>query len=274
VGAAPPPSAVRRQELADFLRTRRAAVRPADIGLPDDGRRRRTPGLRREEVAQHAGVGVSWYTWLEQGRDVTPSPQVLDALARALRLTPAEHAHLFTLAGISRPAGDFPRVAPPDLVEIVDGLLPHPAYLLSPRLDVLAHNATAALVLHDLVAVPPGNLLWWLFCTGWPEVDGWAETARANLADFRAEYARRPGDPSFVELVTALSAQSPTFREWWAEHDVRAMEPVRKTIRHATLGALAVHQLQSVPAGHPELRLRIMVIADDATRAALTSPPG
>ena len=102
---------------------------------------------------------------------------------------------------------------------------------------------------------------------------GWADTARANLADFRAEYARRPGDPSFVELVTALSAESAAFREWWAEHDVRAYEPARKTIRHASLGPLVVHQLQSVPAGHPELRLRVLVPADDATRAALALPP-
>jgi len=274
VGAAPPPSALRRQELADFLRTRRAAVRPADIGLADDGRRRRTPGLRREEVAQHAGVGVSWYTWLEQGRDVTPSAQVLDALARALLLTPAEHAHLFHLAGVARPAGDYPRTAPAELAEIVDGLLPHPAYLVGPRLDVLAHNAAAALVLHDLVAAAPRNLLWWLFATDWASVPGWAETARANLADFRAEYARRPGEPSFVELVAALSAESAVFREWWAEHDVRAYEPSRKTIRHAALGALAVHQLQSTPAGHPELRLRVLVPADDATRATLARAAG
>lgn len=273
MGVAPPPSALRRQELADFLRTRRAAVGPADIGLADDGRRRRTPGLRREEVAQHAGVGVSWYTWLEQGRDVTPSSQVLDALARALLLTPAEHAHLFHLAGVSRPAGDYPRSAPAELVAIVEGLLPHPAFLMGPRMDVLAHNAAATTVLHDLVAAAPGNLLWWLFATDWSAVTGWAETARANLADFRAEYARRPGDPSFVELVTALSAESATFREWWAEHDVRAYEPARKTIRHASLGALVVHQLQSVPAGHPELRLRVLVPADDATRAALALPP-
>jgi transcriptional regulator with XRE-family HTH domain len=230
---------------------------------------RPTSGLRREEVAQHAGVGVSWYTWLEQGRDVTPSPQVLDALARALRLTPAEHAHLFQLAGLARPAGDYPRTAPAELVDVVEGLLPHAAYLLGPRMDVLAYNATAALVLHDLVAAPRANLLWWLFATDWAGVAGWAETARANLADFRAEYARRPGEPSFVELVTALSAESATFREWWAAHDVRALEPGRKAIRHAELGMLALHQLQSVPAGHPELRLRVLVPADAATRAAL-----
>ncbi|GAA1618894.1 helix-turn-helix transcriptional regulator [Kribbella sancticallisti] len=272
MGVAPPPSAARRRELADFLRTRRAAVRPADLGLADDGRRRRTPGLRREEVALHAGVGVSWYTWLEQGRDVTPSPQVLDALARTLRLDQAEHVHLFHLAGVTRPVGGggYPREAPQDLAEIVDALRPHPAYLLGPRLDILAHNPAAALVLHDLVAAPPGrrNLLWWLFGTEWSEAPGWRETARANLADFRAEYARRPGEQSFVDLVTELSTTSPAFREWWAEHDVRAYEPTRKTIRHAQLGALALHQLQTVPTGHPELRLRILVPADEATRAA------
>ena len=280
MGAPPPPSPgeVRRQEFADFLKTRRAAVRPADIGLADDGRRRRTPGLRREEVAQHAGVGISWYTWLEQGRDVSPSPQVLDALARALRLSPAEHSHLFHLAGIERPVGTapYPRTAPPELVEIIEALLPHAAYLLGPRLDVLAYNTSAALVMPGLIAAPPErrNLLWWLFGTDWSTVDTWEATARANLATFRAEYARRPADPSFVDLVAALSAASPVFGAWWAEHDVRAYEPVRKTIRHPRLGELRTHQLQSVPAGYPELRLRVLVPADDATRAALALPPG
>jgi transcriptional regulator with XRE-family HTH domain len=144
VGLAPPPSTARRSELADFLRDRRARVTPESVGLPGDGRRR-TPGLRREEVAQLAGVGLSWYTWLEQGRDIRPSAQVLDALARVLRLGTAEHAHLFHLARVELPlpGGDYPREAPPELAAIVEGLLPNPAYLIGPRTDVLAWNRAA-----------------------------------------------------------------------------------------------------------------------------------
>jgi transcriptional regulator with XRE-family HTH domain len=121
VGLAPPPSEERRSELTDFLRTRRAQVTPYDAGLPVNGRRR-TPGLRREEVAQLAGVGLSWYTWLEQGRDIKPSALVLDALARVLRLDTAECAHLFHLARVELPlpVGDYPREAPPDLGHFAD----------------------------------------------------------------------------------------------------------------------------------------------------------
>ena len=142
VGLAPPPSQERRSELTDFLRNRRAQVTPQDVGLPANGRRR-TPGLRREEVAQLAGVGLSWYTWLEQGRDIKPSAQVLDALARVLRLDTAERAHLFHLARVELPlpAGDYPREAPPDLAHFVERVAPYPAYLIGPRTDVLAWNA-------------------------------------------------------------------------------------------------------------------------------------
>src|SRR5215211_8048212 len=150
VGPAPPPSmAGRRAELADFLRTRRAEVAPGDLGVEANGRRR-TPGLRREEVAQLAGVGLSWYTWLEQGRDIRPSAQVLDAIARVLRLDAAERAHLFHLARVELPLpdGDYPREASPALRAFVDGLEPNPAYVAGPRADVLAWNAAATRVFH------------------------------------------------------------------------------------------------------------------------------
>src|SRR4051794_21010275 len=122
VGLAPPPSEARRAELADFLRQRRAQISPDHFGIEPNGRRR-TPGLRREEVAQLAGVGLSWYTWLEQGRDIKPSAQVLDALAGVLDMDSAERAHLFHLARVELPlpAGDYPRTAPPELAAIVDG---------------------------------------------------------------------------------------------------------------------------------------------------------
>jgi len=272
VGLAPPPSAARRSELADFLRDRRARVSPDSVGLLDNGRRR-TPGLRREEVAQLAGVGLSWYTWLEQGRDIKPSAQVLDALARVLRLDTAERAHLFHLARVELPlpGGDYPREAPPELAAIVDGLVPNPAYLIGPRTDVLAWNRAAAAMLGHPIAAPDGrpNLLWWLFTSREPRDERWRATARGTLARFRAEHARRLGDPDFAALLDALEQASPDFRAWWPRHEVLTEQLGTKTIEHPRLGTLRVHHLQSAPTSHPDLRLTQFVPADDSTRAAL-----
>ena len=273
MGPAPTPS--RRTQLADFLRAKRAAISPADIGLPANGHRR-TPGLRREEVAQRAGVGLSWYTWLEQARDITPSAQVLLALSRALELSPPEQAHLFVLAGVALQ----PEPGQPDsdvdeqTATLVHALLPHIAYVLSPRFDVLVHNRAAEVIMSDLVARPPHrrNLLLWLFDgqTDWggggPE---WEATARANLLDFRTEYDRHPDDPSYQRLVDELTGRSELLRDWWAEHGVQPPEPVRKLIRHATLGPLNLLQSQSCLAHKPSLRLRMLVPADDRTRRLL-----
>ena len=135
-----------QNELGAFLRARRSELSPSDVDLPEGGTQRRVAGLRREEVAQLAGVGLSWYTWLEQGRDIKPSPQVLDALARVLRLDRAERTHLYTLARVELPlpAGEYPRSAPPELSALVEALVPNPAYLLGPRTDVLAWNRAAS----------------------------------------------------------------------------------------------------------------------------------
>src|SRR5213592_26973 len=183
VGLAPPPSAARRSELADFLRDRRARVSPDSVGLLDNGRRR-TPGLRREELARLAGVGLSWYTWLEQGRDIKPSPQVLDALARVLELDAGERAHLFHLSRVELPLPDagYLHEAPHELRALVDALVPHPAYLLSPRTDVLAWNRAATRLLGTPPAGPDGppNLLWWLFTE--ERGEQWDDTARNMLA--------------------------------------------------------------------------------------------
>jgi transcriptional regulator with XRE-family HTH domain len=161
-------------ELTDFLRRRRDLVSPEGVGLEANGRRR-TPGLRREEVAQLAGVGLSWYTWLEQGRDIKPSASVLDALVRVLRLQAAERAHLFHLARVELPltAGGYPREAPAELAELVAALEPNPAYLLGPRTDVLAWNAAAARVMGEPSRAPDGrrNVLWWsLTSTSHPDL--------------------------------------------------------------------------------------------------------
>jgi transcriptional regulator with XRE-family HTH domain len=272
LGLAPPPSDARRSELTDFLRRRRDLVSPQSVGLDGNGRRR-TPGLRREEVAQLAGVGLSWYTWLEQGRDIRPSTSVLDALARVLRLDGAERAHLFHLARVELPlpAGDYPREAPAELAEIVAALQPNPAYLTGPRTDVLALNAAAASVFGEPSRAPDGrqNLLWWMLTSDAGRGDQGRVTARNTLARFRAEHARRIGDPDFAALIADLEAESAQFRAWWPRHEVLAEQLGTKTIEHPRLGPLRLHHLQSAPTSHPDLRLTQFAPADAATRAAL-----
>ena len=272
LGPAPPPT--RRDGLAEFLRQQRERTSPASVGLPAGGRRR-TPGLRREEIAHLAGVGLSWYTWLEQGRDITPSPSVLDALARVLDLDPPERAHLFHLADVALPvsADDYPAQAPAELREIVLGLEPNPAYLLGPRTDVLVWNAAATRLLGEPSRAPDGaqNVLWWLFTAPGREGSGWRATARDTLARFRAEHARRYDDPAFRELIQALLAASPPFRELWRRHEVLDAQLGAKVIEHPVLGRLSVRHLQSIPTSHRDLRLTQFVPADAATRAALTS---
>lgn len=274
LGLAPPPSDARRSELTDFLRRRRDLVSPESVGVESDGRRR-TPGLRREEVAQLAGVGLSWYTWLEQGRDIKPSASVLDALARVLRLDAAERAHLFHLARVELPlpAGDYPREAPAELAELVAALQPNPAYLLGPRTDVLAWNGAAARVLGEPSHAPDGkqNLLWFMLTSDAEGGEQRQATARNTLARFRAEHARRIGDPDFAALVAALEAASPRFRAWWPRHEVLTEQLGTKTLEHPQLGPLRLHHLQSAPTSHPDLRLTQFAPADEATRAALAA---
>lgn len=272
MGVAPPPSEQRRAELTDFLRQRRAQVSPEQAGL-ERGGRRRTPGLRREEVAQLAGIGLSWYTWLEQGRDIKPSAPVLDALARVLKLDSGERAHLFHLARVELPlpTRGYPNSPPPELAALVDELAPHPAYLLGPRTDVLAWNRGATAMLGTPTVAPDGrpNMLWWLFTRPGPRSPQIDATARNTLARFRAEQARRIGDPDFTALIDALELESAMFRKLWLEHEVLTGQLGTKTIEHPQLGTLRLRHLQSVPTEHPDLRLTQFTPVDAATRAAL-----
>jgi transcriptional regulator with XRE-family HTH domain len=258
--------------LAEFLRHHREATSPEAVGLPSNGNRR-TPGLRREEVSLLAGVGLSWYTWLEQGRDITPSPSVLDALARVYDLDPPERAHLFHLAGVALPVsgGAYPVHAPAELSDVVLGLEPTPAYLIGPRTDVLVWNGAAARVLGEPSHAPDGvpNVLWWLFTEPGPHGLGWSDTARNTLARFRAEHARRYGDPAFVSLINGLLQESPRFRELWRRHEVLDAQVGTKVLEHPRLGRLTLHHLQSIPTSHPDLRLTQFVPADATTRSAL-----
>lgn len=270
MGLAPPPT--RRQELADFLRQRRAVTSPEMVGLEANGRRR-TPGLRREEVSQLAGVGLSWYTWLEQGREITPSPSVLDALARVYDLSVAERAHLFHLAQVALPTaeGDYRVEVPSELRAVVLELDPYPAYLTGPRTDVLVWNAAATRLLGEPSAAPDGvpNLLWWLFTDASRHSLGASATARATLARFRAEHARRYDDTAFRDLIEALLRESPRFRELWRRHEVLDSQLGSKEMDHPRLGRLALNHLQSIPTSHPDLRLTQLLPADPRTRAVL-----
>jgi transcriptional regulator with XRE-family HTH domain len=276
-------SPVRRDELRAFLRSRRARVSPADVGLPDEGARRRTPGLRREELAALAGVGVSWYTWLEQGRDIHPSPDVLDALARALRLDAAERTTLFALARTELPLPESSAAAtgeaPDDdravLVSLVEALHPTPAYLLGPMTRILAWNSAASALLGspDHLSAERRSLLWLLLVDpGQARYNsGRQGTARNMVARFRSEYAQHAGEPAYEQFIAELRERSPWFVEWWGEHEVNDTQRGTKTIEHPTLGTLRLHHAQTVPTGAPELRLTIYAPADAATRAALAT---
>jgi transcriptional regulator with XRE-family HTH domain len=273
----------RRDELSAFLRSRRARLSPSDIGLPDDGGRRRTPGLRREELAAVAGVGVSWYTWLEQGRDIHPSPEVLDALARTLRLDAAERSTLFALARMELPLPDGPARPPVEdlddgravLVSLVEALHPSPAYLLGPMTRILAWNRAASALLGSPEHLAPEHrsLLWLLLVDpGEARMNpGREATARNMVARFRSEYARHAGDPAYERFIELLRARSRWFGQWWEEHEVSDTQRGTKTIEHPSLGTLRLHHAQTVPTGAPDLRLTVYAPADAATRAALAT---
>lgn len=269
---APPVPASRHVELGEFLRLHREGTTPESVGIVPAGRRR-TPGLRREEVSGLAGVGLSWYTWLEQGRDVTPSAGVLDALARVLGLSAAERVHLFHLSGVAVPTADgpYPTEAPAELRQVVEALDPYPAYLLGPRADVLAWNAAAHRVIGTPTPAPDGgvNLLWWMFTTDERSGDQWATTTRNVLARFRAQHALRYDDPSFGALISDLLAASPRFRELWRRHEVLTSQAGTKLVESDAHGPLRLVHLQSAPTSAPDLRLAQYLPVDAATRATL-----
>ncbi|WP_433129950.1 helix-turn-helix transcriptional regulator [Micromonospora sp. CA-240977] len=237
-------SGLRRDELAAFLRTRRARLRPAEVGLPD-GVRRRTPGLRRQEVAQLAGMSIDYYIRLEQGRGPHPSRQVLAAMARALLLSRDEREYLFRIAGENPPPTVGPsREVTPGLRHLLDAMTETPAYLVDAAYHVLTWNRMATYFLGDLATVPDAerNMIRWTFRQ--PVTEGhWTDAdarrfVHSTVADLRAAYGRYPADPAIRDLVTELLGTSPQFAQLWAEHEVEARRPVIKRVPHPRLGAL------------------------------------
>lgn len=230
-----------RTELGDFLRSRRAQLDPRELGL-NSLRRRRTPGLRREEVAELAGIGTDWYTRLEQGRAVRPSVSTIDAIARAMRLTGAECDHLRRLVRLDQRTAFTPEVVPSTLVRLVESM-PFPAYVTGQRWDVLAWNAAAADLLIDFAGMPAPErnvLIYMLTERGARALFGeaWEGLARRMLAQFRSDYADWAGDAAFEELVALLGARSAAFRSWWSTHEVRGLAAGEKLLHHPRHGDL------------------------------------
>ncbi|WP_433672032.1 helix-turn-helix transcriptional regulator [Nocardia sp. CA-136227] len=264
-----------RSELAAFLKAHRARLTPKDVGLLDDPEpgRRRTPGLRREEVAELAGVSLTWYTWLEQARKIAASPQVVDALARALLLSPAEHRHLRTLAGLADPV-ERKDIDDGRLQRLVDALMPDLAVVHDARFDFVVWNAAFARVRVDPAELPADrrNLLWWMFTDDRTRamMPRWERAARAILGQFRAVAGRTPDNPDLTALITALTEASPEFRTWWQEYPVQDFRPATITLNHPTAGPLDldVHQLR--PVDNPDLLMVVQLPAtpDDRHRIA------
>ncbi|SFO88167.1 Helix-turn-helix domain-containing protein [Geodermatophilus dictyosporus] len=270
--ADPPPT---RRELAGFLRSRRRQVDPRDVGLPAGGARR-TPGLRREEVALLSGVSHTWYTWLEQGRDIRPSRQVVDALARTLRMSPAEHEYVRRLTGHGgAPLPDDGDGMPAHLQRLLDALGPYPAYAITATWAIAGWNRAYERLYPGVAAVAPPqrNLLWLVFTD--PAVrellGDWTTDSRRFLTQFRAEVGPRLADPAVVDLVVRLEAASPHFRAGWASRDVDRFSSAERRFEHPEVGTLLLEHHQLTPADAPGLQLVVYTAAagsDSARRLA------
>jgi transcriptional regulator with XRE-family HTH domain len=267
-------SVARRTELAAFLRSRRERISPEDVGLPA-GTRRRTTGLRREELAQLAGVGVTWYTWLEQGRPINASVQVLDSIARTLGLDTTERGHLFRLAdvpGAAAQADCAECTLPPEVQRILDSI-PYPANVLTERFDLIAWNGIYASLFPLLVQQPASDrntLLSCLMipacCSPVPEQDKYSASLIAQL---RNAYGKHVGDPAWTHFIRRLEALSPTFAELWATHDVAQPASHTKRFRHATLGLLTTKSTGFAVAAVPGARMIIYTPDDARTEKAI-----
>jgi len=244
------PAEEQRHELGAFLRARRAALRPEDVGLPEGINRRRTPGLRREEVSQLAGISVSWYTRLEQGKDVQLSAKALARVVKALQLTPAQREYAVTMA-----RGDALGVEPArtetvsaTLQDVLDAQGDRPAYLIDARLNLLAWNQAAIDVFgfaDGLAEVPAveRNLLWRIFTDDSRHLlVGWERHAKLLLAQFRDASRHVVDDPWFGQFIERLKVRSPEFAEWWSRYDVERVQETEKVVDHPAVGQIALRQ--------------------------------
>lgn len=272
----------RRSELREFLMSRRARVTPTEAGLPDGGARRRTPGLRREEVAVLSGVGVSWYQWLEQGRDITVSPQVLDSVGRVLKLSSAERRHLYVLAGLNPPALE---VAPADrdmcqgLKRLIDAWMPFPAHIMDVYWNTVLYNDAAALVLGMRPEIVQNCLI--AFFTDpiyRARSKHWEQIACSVVAQYRAAYSEWPDDEGFRAVIEEAREVSPEFAVLWDQRDIRPGGQMEKELEHPVVGTLFVESTQLRVPARPDLSIVLhtpVPSTDTAERLEwLTSPEG
>ena len=272
--SAPRRRAARHSELAAFLRSRRERITPEDVGLPG-GHRRRTAGLRREEVAQLAGVGVTWYTWLEQGRPIRASVQVLEAVARTLRLDAAERQHLFRLAEApdTATADDAGPRLPPQVQAVLDGLNPMPASVATERFDILAWNAAYAVLIPRTAEDPPAARNTLLYCFTRSEccsaIENRADQRAAMVAQLRAAYAHHVGDPAWTGFIRRMEAASPEFAAMWATQDVAQPAYYAKVFRHPLYPRLQMTSTSFAVQTAPGTRMVVYTPDNQATRAAM-----
>jgi len=257
-----------RQELSQFLKTRRARLAPADVGLPT-GNGRRIHGLRREEVAVLAGVGLTWYTWLEQGREIQVSTPFLENLARALRLSEAERAHLFTLAQHRAPPM-VPQTSPPKALESVQSILDaidSPAYARNSRFDVLAWNDANTRMFGDFASMPvmERNIIRLMFSRPYYRrtMLNWEQDARSLVAKLRLNYGQAAGDAAFSSLIQEMLAGSDDFRRMWSVHEVTDIGEGVYFYRTPRHGTLVFQHSTIVPEVRPDLRIVIYIRAND-----------
>lgn len=251
------PSAEQRQALGAFLVSRRARLQPTDVGLPVG--RRRTRGLRREEVALLAGVSVSWYTWLEQGRDIRASAATLARLAEVLRLNRAEVVLLFALASQLAPPHGTDDEVTKGLALLVEAIHPVAAYIRNSRLDILAWNPAITELFVNYGELEPRDRntvrLMFLYPPYRTLIVNWEAIARATLEQFRIARAKARVKDPFDEIAEDLLKGSAEFRQWWSELDVQMFTEGIKILEHPTFGSLELSYNALAPQGHPDLSL-------------------
>lgn len=291
-GAATAAGAVRPQdeakarrlgELREFLMSRRARISPAEAGLPDGGARRRTPGLRREEVAVLAGVGASWYQWLEQGRDISVSPQVLDSVGRVLKLSSAERRHLYVLAGLNPPV---PEVEQGDrdmregMQRLIDTWMPYPAHIMDRYYNCVMYNDAAGMVFGMRPEITQNCLVDFFTDPIYRARSlSWRQNAENVVAQFRASCSESPDDEGFQAVLADLrDTAGEEFTELWERRDVRPAGQVLKELAHPLVGALHVESTALRVPARPDLTIVLHTPLPEEDTAAklewLASPEG
>lgn len=249
-----------RFELADFLKTRRRHISPETAGLRITGRRR-TSGLKREEVSLLSGVSLTWYTWLEQARDIRPSRQVMDALARTLRMSLVEHEYVLRLTGHSiEPAGDHaPPTLPPHGQRLMNALGNSPAYAITQNWSIVGWNRSYQELYPNVATAPVSerNLLWLVFTDPYVHelLADWRSDSMRFLNQFRAEAGSRIHEPHFAELVARLQEVSEHFRRGWASHDVEQFTSLERRFEHPRVGSLLLEHHRLSLSDCPDLHL-------------------